>query len=78
MSDLKQSLSSLTINNNVSLADVAWNTHRCYGEAGQRIAAAVLEDGRIAVADVHRQVEGCVRLRLRLRLRLIPIRTDLA
>lgn len=39
-------------------ADAAWNTHRCYTDAGQRIAAAVLTDGRVAFVDVDRQIDA--------------------
>lgn len=46
------------MNSNDSLADAAWNTHRCYSDVGQRIAAAILEDGRVAFADVDRRIEG--------------------
>ena len=46
------------MSNQTSVADVAWNTHRCYTDAGQRIAAAVLEDGRVAFVDVDRQIDG--------------------
>ena len=41
-----------------SAADAAWNTHRCYTDAGQRIAAAVLKDGRVAFVDVDRQIDA--------------------
>lgn len=41
-----------------SLADAAWNTHRCYSDEGQRIAATVLKDGRVAFVDVDRQIES--------------------
>ena len=46
------------MSNNTSPADAAWNTHRGYTDAGQRIAAAVLEDGRVAFVDVDRQIDG--------------------
>ena len=46
------------MSNQTSAADAAWNTHRCYTDAGQRIAAAVLEDGRVAFVDVDRQIDG--------------------
>ena len=36
---------------------IAFNTGRMYGAAGQRIAAAKLDDGRIAFVDVDRDLE---------------------
>ena len=46
------------MSDDTSPADAAWNTHRCYSEAGQRIAAAVLEDGRVAFVDADRQIDA--------------------
>ena len=36
---------------------IAFNTGRMYGAAGQRIAAAKLDDGRVAFVDVDRDLE---------------------
>ena len=40
------------------LANAVWNTNRCYTEAGQRISALILEDGRVAFCDIDRQIAG--------------------
>jgi hypothetical protein len=37
---------------------VTWNTGRMYSDKGQRIAATVLEDGRVMFADVDRMIDG--------------------
>lgn len=37
---------------------VAWNTGRKYGPGGQRMAAAVLPDGRAAFVDLDRHIDG--------------------
>lgn len=38
----------------------AWNTKRGYSDKGQRIAAGILDDGRILFADVDRHIYGQV------------------
>lgn len=40
------------------LANAVWNTHRGYTSEGQRIAARILEDGRVAFCDIDRQISG--------------------
>ena len=40
------------------LANAVWNTHRGYTSEGQRIAARILEDGRVAFCDIDRHVWG--------------------
>ena len=39
----------------------AWNTGRWYSALGQRIAAVVLENGRVAFVDVDRHIGGVTR-----------------
>ncbi len=36
----------------------SWNTRRSYGPDGQRIAATILPDGRVAFNDVTRSIRG--------------------
>lgn len=40
------------------MANATWNTNRGYTNQGQRIAALILEDGRVAFYDVDRQIHG--------------------
>jgi hypothetical protein len=40
---------------------VVWNTGRHYSREGQRIAAQVLEDGRIVFVDIDRGIDGIIK-----------------
>lgn len=37
---------------------IAWQTDRWYSEAGQRVAAALTDDGRIVFLDYDRGIDG--------------------
>lgn len=49
------------MNTSNTLDCIAWNTGRGYSAHGQRIAATMLEDGRIAFVDVDRHISGVTR-----------------
>ena len=49
------------MNTSNNLDCIAWNTGRWYSAHGQRIAAAVLVNGRIAFVDVDRHINGVTR-----------------
>lgn len=46
---------------NQDLEGFAWNTGRWYSAHGQRIAAVVLESGRVAFMDIDRNISGATR-----------------
>lgn len=50
--------SSRLVTNDLNVTLFAWNTGRSYGAQGQRIAAAIVKDGRAAFVDVDRGING--------------------